>query len=127
MTTTTTTPTKIATIKSAGSMKPATAKPTAANRGATVLKTTLVVGSMVATLLGANLAARQDQLAATAAITMAATGSTVFTAPQAVAAVPNLAAATSIDTTASDALLNTPLAPIPSIAIPAVTSSKSSR
>ena len=122
MTTTTTAPTKTATTKGAGTMKP-----TAPNRGATLLKTTLVVGSMVATLLGANLAARQDQIAATAAITTGATGSTVVTASQAMAAVPNLATATGVDTTASDALLNTPLAPIPSIALPAVTRSKSSQ
>ena len=119
---TTTTPTKTAITKGAGTMKP-----TALNRGATLLKTTLVVGSMVATLLGAHLAARQDQIAATAVITTAATGSPVVTAPQAVAAIPNLATTTGVDTTASDALLNTPLAPLPTIAIPAVTSSQSSR
>ncbi len=122
MTTTTTTPTKTVTAKGAGTMKP-----TAPNRGATLLKTTLVVGSIVATLLGANLAARQDQLAASAAITTTATGSTLVTAPQAVAAVPNLATATGVNPSASDALLNMPLAPIPSLTIPTVTRSQSSR
>lgn len=127
MTTTTTTPTKTVTAKGAATMKPATPKPSTPNRGATVLKTTLVVGSIVATLLGANLAARQDQLAATAAITTTATGSTLVTAPQAVAAVPNLATATGVNPSASDALLNMPLAPIPSLTIPTVTRSQSSR
>ena len=121
------TATKTATTKSAALQKPVAPKPATPNRGATQLKLTLVVGSIVATLMGANLAARQDQSVTTAAITMATTDSTEVTAAQAVAAVPHLASSIKVDTTASDAVLNTPLAPIPSITLPVVTSSQSSR
>lgn len=126
--TTITVPTKTATAPMAGTQKPATTRPTATNHGATILKTTLVAGGIVATLLGANLAARQDQLAATTPVNTAAyTADTQVAMPQSLATLPNLSATTEVGTAAINALLNMPLAPIPSIAIPSVTSSRSSR
>ena len=97
------------------------AKPATSHQGATILKTTLVVSSIVATLAGANLIARQDQVAATTpAITVAYAAEVQATTPP-VATVPNLPAATNLADPAVDKLLNTPLAPIPSITIPSVT------
>ena len=122
MTTPTTVPTKRATTPLTGTPKPATAKPAPTNHGATILKTTLVAGGIIATLLGANLAARQDQVATTTtAVTAAYTANT-----QAVAALPNLATSDA-GTTDINTVLNMPLAPIPSIVVPAVTRSQSSR
>ena len=98
------------------------AKPATTHHGATILKTTLVVSSIVATLAGANLIARQDQAAATTpAITVAYAAEVQATTPPPVATVPNLPAATNLADPAVDNLLNTPLAPIPSITIPSVT------
>lgn len=119
MTTTTTMPTKRAMPATTATAKPA-AKPAQANRGATLLKTTLVAGGIIATLLGANLAARQDQLTTTAVT------ATYTTNPQAIAALPNLSAIDQ-ETTDTNAVLNMPLAPIPSITLPSVTTSQSSR
>lgn len=122
MTMTTTRPTNRPTSP-AGAQKPVTAKPAAAaNRGATFLKTTLVVGGIWATLLGANLAARQEQGATTPTAVTATNTSNI----QAVAALPNLPA-TDLGTTDANAVLNMPLAPIPSLILPAVTRSQSSR
>ena len=123
MTTTPIIPTKRATTLLTGAPKPAATKLASAPYGATILKTTLVAGGIIATLLGANLAARQDQVATTTTtITTAA-----YTAnTQAVAALPNLTTSDT-GTTATDAILNMPLAPIPSVSVPAVTSSQSSR
>lgn len=91
------------------------------HHGATILKTTLVVSSIVATLAGANLIARQDQVAATTpAITVAYAAEVQAIAPP-VATVPNLPAATNLADPTVDKLLNTTLAPIPSITIPSVT------
>ena len=117
--TTTTIPTKRAMPATTTTAKPAV-KPAPAHQGATLLKTTLVAGAIIATLLGANLAAQQAQLTTTA-VTAPNTMNT-----QAVAALPNLPA-TDQETTDTDAVLNMPLAPIPSITLPAVTSSQSSR
>lgn len=121
MTTTTTEPTN-RTTPPTRTPKAGTAKPASANHGATILKTTLVAGGILATLLGANLAARQEQVAATPmAITSAYTANT-----QAVAALPNLPA-TDLGTADATAVLNRPLAPIPSINIPSIARSQSSR
>lgn len=97
------------------------------NQGAAILKTTLVAGSIIATLLGANLVAHRDQ---------AATLTPLFTSdhvadvkgqlPQSLAAVPNLPAASDLNGVAVDKLLNQPLAPIPALSLP-VARSRSSR
>lgn len=107
------------------SVKPTAARPTPSNQGATVLKTTLVAGGILATLLGANLAARQDQLAAAPVITTSYATTTQGT--QSVATLPNLPGTANLGSSDVNALLNMPLAPIPSIAIPTVTRSRSSR
>lgn len=122
MTTTPIIPTKRATTPLTGASKPAATKPASAHHGATILKTTLVAGGIIATLLGANLAARQDQVATTATTVTAAYKANT----QAVAALPNLTTSDT-GTTETDAILNMPLAPIPSLSVPVVTSSQSSR
>lgn len=107
---------------------PNAAKPMTTNRGVTMLKTTLVAGSIIATLLGANLAAREEQ--ATTPKSRITTGydtGAQFDSSQSVAVLPNLPAP-DLNTADVDALLNMPLAPIPSISLLApVTSSRSSR
>lgn len=99
------------------------------NWGATMLKTTLVAGSIMATLLGANLAARQEQAATlTPQFTVAQATGTTGQAPRVLTAVPNLPAASNLNAVDLDKLLNQPLAPMPSIAPPApVARSRSSR
>jgi hypothetical protein len=113
------------------------AKPATAKRGATLLKTTLVISSIVATLMGANLAAQRDQSATVLTTTDFTTTASVASAParivpgnvflarpQQPVTVPNLA---TTDTTI-DQLLNPQLAPIPTIKMPTVvTRSRSSR
>jgi len=99
------------------------------NRGATMLKTTLVAGSIIATLLGANLTAHQDETATLAAVstTAQATGA-IGQAPQDLAAVPHLPAAVNLNSIDLEKLLNQPLAPIPALSLPApVARSRSSR
>lgn len=99
------------------------------NRGATILKTTLVAGSIMATLLGANLVARQEQAAAlTPPFTTAQAAGETGQPPQALAAVPNLPGASDLNAVDLDKLLNQSLAPIPAISFPApVARSRSSR
>lgn len=104
---------------------PTKSQSTNPNRSALLLKSAVVIGSIVATILGANLAAQEDQSIATvvSSTSTASTASSSLGAPQQVAAVPNLAG-----NPALDAVLNTQLAPIPTINIPAVVStSQSSR
>lgn len=104
---------------------PTKAKPTTSNRSANLLKSALVGGSLVATIMGANLAAQKDQAVTTLATTSITAGvsTTQSGNPQQVATVPNLATDSTLDN-----LLNTQLAPIPTINIPTVvTSSRSSR
>lgn len=120
---------KTAITKASTSTTPA-AKPVTANRGATILKTTLVAGSIVATLLGADLMARQDQSGATATAPVAAhAASAEVNAPQPRSAtVPNLAAVPNLNASEINRLLNTPLAPIPSrSSLAPLTRSRSSR
>ena len=99
------------------------------NRGATILKTTLVAGSIMATLLGANLVARQEQAAAlTPQLTTAQAAGETGQPPRPLAAVPNLPGASNLNTVDLDKLLSQPLAPVPSISLPApVARSRSSR
>lgn len=112
-----------------GSQPPAPTKPSPTNRGATILKATLVAGSIVATLLGANLAARQDQAnVAGSGLTAAGYTGAQFGLPRSLATLPNLPANSQLGAAEIDALLNIPLAPIPSITLPApMTRSRSSR
>lgn len=105
--------------------KPAVATPSGAkaqtNRSVTMLKTTLVVSTIAATLMGANLAARHDQMAVmTPAVTTAYAADATVDAPQPFAGVPNLPATTNLDQAELDSLLNKPLAPIPSLSIPSI-------
>ena len=107
---------KPTTTKKTGTPTPQ-AKPTTTMRGATLLKTTLVISSIVATLMGANLAAQRDQAVTVLTTTdftapaRAVSGNVLFTKPQQPVNVPNLA---TTDTTL-DQLLNTQLAPIPTV------------
>lgn len=121
--------TNTSSIKMAERQPSAPTKPSTPQRGATILKTTLVVGSIVATLLGANLAARQEQAnTADPAVTAAEFAGGQFNSPRSLATLPNLPAATNLGTTDLNALLNMPLAPIPSLALPApMTRSRASR
>lgn len=127
---------KPATTQKTGTPTPQ-AKPTTGKRGATLLKTTLVISSIVATLMGANLAAQRDQTATALTTTDFTTSASVASVParivpgnvflarpQQPVTVPNLA---TTDATL-DQLLNSQLAPIPTINIPTVvTRSRSSR
>ena len=116
-------------VKPAECQPSAPTKPSTPQRGATILKTTLVVGSIVATLLGANLAARQEQAnTAGSAITVAGFAGGQFNSPRSLATLPNLPVNPNLGRADVDILLNLPLAPIPSLAIPApLTRSRSSR
>lgn len=121
--------TNISLTQRAGRQPSAPTKPSPLNSGVTILKTTLVVGSIVATLLGANLAALQEQ-ANTAGSAAPPTGFAggQLNPPRSLATLPNLPANSQLGEADIDALLNMPLAPIPSIAIPApMTRSRSSR
>lgn len=108
---------------------PANAKRPTTNQGATILKAVVVAGSLVATILGANLAAQQDQ--ANPALAGASfpnqsgfTGSNSVRTLGQVAGVPNLPGANA----SLAQLFNRPLAPIPNITMPSITArSRSSR
>jgi len=108
---------------------PANAKRPSPNQGATMLKAAVVAGSLVATILGANLAAQQEQ--ATPALAEASfptqsgfTGSSVVRTLGQVAGVPNLPPATA----SVEQRFNRPLAPIPNMIVPSITArSRSSR
>jgi hypothetical protein len=105
--------------------KPAAGKPAAGNRSANLLKSAVAVGAIVATLVGAEMAAQNDQ-GASAVGTTYTTSNTVYavTGAQQIATVPNL----TVDDATLDQILNAQLAPIPSITIPSVTAtSRSSR
>lgn len=112
------------------------------NRGAVILKTTLVAGSIIATLLGANLAAHQEQAVDQEGAVSLAPVSTpaqvvgaIAQPPPSLAAVPNLTAVPALNSVDVDKLLNQPLAPIPTFSLPTpalalpvpVTRSRSSR
>lgn len=99
------------------------------NRGATILKTTLVAGSIMATLLGANVVARQEQTTTlTPQLTTAPAAGETGQAPRPLAAVPHLPGASNLNTVDLDKLLNQSLAPIPALSLPApVARSRSSR
>lgn len=120
--------TNTSSLKTAGRQPSAPPKPRTP-RGVTVLKTTLVVGSIVATLLGANLAARQEQANAAGPVVLGAGfAGDQFNSPRSLATLPNLSAYPQLGTADLNALLNMPLAPIPSLVIPApMTRSRSSR
>lgn len=121
--------TKLADTKPVGSQRPTAPHPKPGNRGATMLKSTLVVGSMVATLLGANLAARQEQAnAGEPRLATAESSAPLFNTSRSLATLPNLQANSKLGRAEVDALLNMPLAPMPSLSIPApMTRSRSSR
>lgn len=121
--------TKLADTKPVGGQRPTAPRPNPGHRGAVMLKSTLVVGSIVATLLGANLAARQEQAnAAGTNVSVAGDVGFQFNSPRSLATLPNLQANSKLGGAEVDALLNLPLAPIPSLSIPApMTRSRSSR
>lgn len=116
-------------VVSANGGGPANAKRPTTNHGATILKAVVVAGSLVATILGANLAAQRDQ--ATPALAGATfpnqsgfTGSNSVRTLGQVAGVPNLPTANAN----LEQLFNRPLAPIPNITLPSITArSRSSR
>jgi len=98
---------------------------TSPNRSALFLKSVVVVGSIAATLWGANLATQADQTPVSVVNNMAtaSTNRTFQRASQPVIAIPNLTTATTLETA-----LNVQLAPIPTVSIPSVvTTSQSSR
>lgn len=111
------------------SQRSAATRPSLANRGATILNTTLVIGSVIATLLGADLAARQEQAnTGSPGLATAENRVAAFSTPRSLATLPNLPAPSTLGHASVDTLLNMPLAPIPSIVLRApLTRSRSSR
>lgn len=105
------------------SMRPATAKSSVNNRGATLLKSAVAVGAIVATLVGAQTLAQTDQAISAVSTTYTVdNGVLTVTGSQQVATVPNL----TVDNATLDQILNSQLAPIPNITMPRVTARSSS-